>query len=365
MLRRVHPLLSARLAALMHPVGAALLALLGAPAAAVFAMLHGAGNGILTIAKGTLPLVLFGPHGYGHRQGLLMVPARIAQALAPWLFGLCLDRWGAGALWLSAALGLLAFGALLALAEAGRRGRRAPRAPGRPVGVDEPLTSGRRVAARERPGDRPAARDPGSRDRVAEPARRRRRTSFFQRRSSDAHQAPHPRVDDRRRAVRARCCLGQNQPIGLRLVRRVGWQEQMGKNRCVVGDLYRSSPDFPSTTLGSKLCTALEFAYRNAANEFGPIPRGDYEGFVRSDGAAAGASSCAVRPRAAATASTNAAMSSSTSATARRIRSAACCRHRRQRRRELLDRRYAGRDRAAEGGDRRASGRKVLLRVQT
>ena len=60
LLRHVHPLLSARLAALMHPVGAALLALLGAPPAAVFAILHGAGNGILTIAKGTLPLVLFG-----------------------------------------------------------------------------------------------------------------------------------------------------------------------------------------------------------------------------------------------------------------------------------------------------------------
>ena len=114
-LRRVHPLLSARLAAVMHPLGAALLLLVGAPAAALFAMLHGAGNGILTIAKGTLPLVLFGPQGYGHRQGLLMIPARIAQASAPWLFGLCLDRFGAGALWLSGSIGLLAFGALLAL----------------------------------------------------------------------------------------------------------------------------------------------------------------------------------------------------------------------------------------------------------
>lgn len=115
LLRKVHPLLSARLATLMHPIGAALMALAGAPFAAVFVIFHGAGNGILTIAKGTLPLVLFGPHGYGARQGLLMVPARIAQALAPWLFGLCLDRWGAGALWLSGTLGLLAFGALMAL----------------------------------------------------------------------------------------------------------------------------------------------------------------------------------------------------------------------------------------------------------
>ena len=116
LLRHVHPLLSARLAALMHPLGAGLLAVAGAPVAAVFALFHGAGNGILTIAKGTLPLVLFGPAGYGHRQGLLMVPARIAQAAAPWLFGLCLDRLGAGALWVSAGLGVAAFLALLAVA---------------------------------------------------------------------------------------------------------------------------------------------------------------------------------------------------------------------------------------------------------
>jgi len=114
-LRHVHPLLSARLAALMHPVGAALLALLGAPLAVLFAILHGAGNGILTIAKGTLPLVLFGAQGYGLRQGLLMVPARVAQASAPWLFGILLDRFGAGALWFSSALGLAAFAAQLLL----------------------------------------------------------------------------------------------------------------------------------------------------------------------------------------------------------------------------------------------------------
>jgi predicted MFS family arabinose efflux permease len=112
-LRRLHPLLSARLAALMHPVGAALLALAGAPVAAVFALLHGAGNGILTIAKGTLPLALFGPAGYGHRQGLLMLPARLGQALSPWLFGLLLARLGPAVLWLSAGLALTALAALL------------------------------------------------------------------------------------------------------------------------------------------------------------------------------------------------------------------------------------------------------------
>jgi predicted MFS family arabinose efflux permease len=119
LLRKVHPLLSARIAAALHPLGVAALVFFGAPAAAVFGILHGAGNGILTIAKGTLPLVIFGPQGYGHRQGLLMVPARVAQALAPWVFGLALDRWGSGALAVSAAVGALAFFALFMLPRAG------------------------------------------------------------------------------------------------------------------------------------------------------------------------------------------------------------------------------------------------------
>ena len=111
-LRQVHPLLSARLAAAAHPVGSVILMLVGGPAAVVFTVLHGAGNGILTIAKGTLPLVLFGPAGYGARQGLLMVPARVAQAFAPVLFGLLLDGIGAAAVACTALLGLAAWGAL-------------------------------------------------------------------------------------------------------------------------------------------------------------------------------------------------------------------------------------------------------------
>ena len=75
--------------------------------------MHGAGNGILTIAKGTLPLALFGPSGYGQRQGLLMLPARLAQALAPWLFGLLLAALGTRVLWVSAGLALSALAALL------------------------------------------------------------------------------------------------------------------------------------------------------------------------------------------------------------------------------------------------------------
>jgi predicted MFS family arabinose efflux permease len=112
LLRRLHPLLSAQMAAAAHPVGAALLMVVGGPAAAVFTVLHGAGNGILTIAKGTLPLALFGPAGYGARQGLMMVPARMAQAFAPVLFGMLLDGLGAAALWSTTLLGLAALAAL-------------------------------------------------------------------------------------------------------------------------------------------------------------------------------------------------------------------------------------------------------------
>ena len=82
-LRRVHPLVSARLAAVLHPIGALTLVAVGPAAVTAFAVLHGAGNGLLTIAKGTLPLAIFGPTGYGLRSGILGAPARAAQAASP------------------------------------------------------------------------------------------------------------------------------------------------------------------------------------------------------------------------------------------------------------------------------------------
>ncbi len=58
---------------------------------------------------------MFGPHGYGHRQGLISAPARVAQALAPFLFGLLIEWLGARSLWVTSGLGLLAFALLLTL----------------------------------------------------------------------------------------------------------------------------------------------------------------------------------------------------------------------------------------------------------
>lgn len=86
LLRNISPLVSARVASLAHALGAILFLALGTPAGVVFTVLHGAGNGVMTIANGTLPLLFFGPLGYGARQGMLMMPARFAQALAPYAF---------------------------------------------------------------------------------------------------------------------------------------------------------------------------------------------------------------------------------------------------------------------------------------
>lgn len=115
LLRRFHPLVSTRLAAAAHPVAAVALVTFGGPAAYVFAILHGAGNGILTIAKGTLPLALFGAGGYGKRLGWLNAPSRILQAAAPLIFGAALTSWGLSAIWLTAGIGLAATAALFAL----------------------------------------------------------------------------------------------------------------------------------------------------------------------------------------------------------------------------------------------------------
>jgi hypothetical protein len=84
--------------------------------------------------------------------------------------------------------------------------------------------------------------------------------------------------------IRRGSAIAQMQIIGLRLVRRTGWEELMGRNKCVIGDLYRSDPSFPLSNLGTKISKALELAYRNNLNEISSIPPGDYRGGVRIDG---------------------------------------------------------------------------------
>jgi len=114
-LSRYHPLVSTKLACITHPIGAAILGLAGGGAAGVFAIFHGSGNGILTIARGTLPLAIFGPQNYGYRLGIIGAPARMAQAAAPLLFGLLIDVMGARVLIVSSALSIAALLALFLL----------------------------------------------------------------------------------------------------------------------------------------------------------------------------------------------------------------------------------------------------------
>jgi MFS family permease len=116
LLKRFHPMISARLSVALHPIGAAVLWFLGPVAASsLFALLHGAGSGILTIARGTVPLAMFGPENYGYRLGVLGAPARVASAAAPLLFGILIEHYGAGALVVSSALAVVALGCLCSL----------------------------------------------------------------------------------------------------------------------------------------------------------------------------------------------------------------------------------------------------------
>jgi len=99
----------------MHPLGAVILAFGGGAAASLFAIFHGAGNGVLTIARGTLPLAIFGPKNYAYRLGIVGAPARMAQAAAPLAFGLLIDAMGSRILIVSSALSLVALTALFLL----------------------------------------------------------------------------------------------------------------------------------------------------------------------------------------------------------------------------------------------------------
>ena len=115
LVRRIHPLVSGRVAVALFPMGAALLIAFGGIAAAPFTLLYGAGNGLFTIVRGALPLALFGERNYGRRLGVLNVPARLLQAISPFVFALMIDKSANLALAVMAAGSVLAFGALLTL----------------------------------------------------------------------------------------------------------------------------------------------------------------------------------------------------------------------------------------------------------
>ena len=92
--RRIHPLYVARFAVVMLLTAFAFLALFGLsiPAAAAFAVMFGMANGLLTIARGAVPLALFGAAGYGHLMGRIGGPYLVMQAIAPLVLAFVVER---------------------------------------------------------------------------------------------------------------------------------------------------------------------------------------------------------------------------------------------------------------------------------
>jgi hypothetical protein len=107
---RTNPLWIARGAVALMAMAFALLVLVGIsfPVAAAFAIAFGAANGVMTIARGALPLMLFGAAGYGRVMGRMARPALFVQASAPFVVALAVEHLSDHAVLELATLGVLA-----------------------------------------------------------------------------------------------------------------------------------------------------------------------------------------------------------------------------------------------------------------
>ena len=96
---RHHPLwtLTAAIGLVALSLGLLASGLVGAVAVAL--IIYGGGNGIYSIARGTVPLALFGPERYPPLVGRLARVGLIAQALAPPAGAFLITHVGADALW--------------------------------------------------------------------------------------------------------------------------------------------------------------------------------------------------------------------------------------------------------------------------
>ena len=88
-----HPIWTMVASAVMVCCGVSLF-FVGAGAFAAAIGLYAAGNGIGSIAKGTLPMALFGPARYPLLMGKLALPILCAMSLSPYLGALCLQLGG-------------------------------------------------------------------------------------------------------------------------------------------------------------------------------------------------------------------------------------------------------------------------------
>jgi MFS family permease len=90
------PITTAWTSAALMPIGFALLMVGGMTAtlAGLFAIAYGISMGLSSIVRGTVPLKLFGPAGYGAMLGKLSAPGLIVKAAAPLLFAVLIERAG-------------------------------------------------------------------------------------------------------------------------------------------------------------------------------------------------------------------------------------------------------------------------------
>ena len=95
--RRYHPMWTLLLATLLVFAGLLLL-LLDVPFVGGALILYGAGNGLYSIARGTVPLAFFGEENYAPLMGRLAFPSFLAQAAAPPAAALLLQAAGPHAL---------------------------------------------------------------------------------------------------------------------------------------------------------------------------------------------------------------------------------------------------------------------------
>jgi hypothetical protein len=85
-------------------------------AALAFAFVYGAGNGLMTITRGTLPLAIFDYRTYGAFVGRLLAPSFVVAATAPTIYATVIDRWGEpAALGMSLAIALATLAAAVAM----------------------------------------------------------------------------------------------------------------------------------------------------------------------------------------------------------------------------------------------------------
>ncbi len=91
--RKSHPIWSLLASAVLVAVGLAML--VGAPGvAAAGIVLYGSGSGIRSIARGTVPLALFGREGYAILMGRIAMPTLVAQAASPSIGAWLLEGFG-------------------------------------------------------------------------------------------------------------------------------------------------------------------------------------------------------------------------------------------------------------------------------